>query len=235
VRGHIYQHHPRITDLQPARPGISIKKKRGNMSLPIKTKTPVVLPELPFVETALDPVISANTLSFHHGKHHKAYVDKTLSLIAGTELEGKSLEEIVLSSYQDGKTALFNNAAQVWNHNFYWKSLAPAGSVDLPAEAASLIKDSFESVEAFRKLFSEAAVGQFGSGWAWLIWDGSKLSIDKTSNARLPWVEGKKPVLTVDVWEHAYYLDYQNRRPAYVDAVLEKLINWEFMLANIKE
>jgi Fe-Mn family superoxide dismutase len=185
-------------------------------------KTPVELPALPFVETALEPVISANTLSFHHGKHHKAYVDKTLSLIAGTELEGKTLEEIVLAAYQEGKTALFNNAARVWNHNFYWKSLAPFGAMELPAEAAALLIDSFESVEAFKKAFTEAAVGQFGSGWAWLIWDGSKLSIDKTSNALLPWVEGKKPVLTVDVWEHAYYLDYQNRRPAYVEAVLDK-------------
>jgi len=204
------------------------------MTLPITTKTPVELPALPFAETALDPVISANTLSFHHGKHHKAYVDKTLSLIAGTELEGKTLEEIVLAAYQEGKTALFNNAAQVWNHNFYWKSLAPFGAMELPAEAAALLIDSFESVEAFKKAFTEAAVGQFGSGWAWLIWDGSKLSIDKTSNALLPWVEGKKPVLTVDVWEHAYYLDYQNRRPAYVEAVLDKLVNWEFLLENVK-
>ncbi len=204
------------------------------MTLTIQMKTPVELPALPFVETALEPVISANTLSFHHGKHHKAYVDKTLSLIAGTELEGKTLEEIVLAAYQEGKTALFNNAAQVWNHNFYWKSLAPFGAMELPAEAAALLIDSFESVEAFKKAFTEAAVGQFGSGWAWLIWDGSKLSIDKTSNALLPWVEGKKPVLTVDVWEHAYYLDYQNRRPAYVEAVLDKLVNWEFVLENVK-
>ena len=204
------------------------------MSLAISTKTPVELPALPFAETALEPVISANTLSFHHGKHHKAYVDKALSLIAGTELEGKTLEEIVLAAYKENKTALFNNAAQVWNHNFYWKSLAPVGAMDLPGEAAALIIDNFESVEAFKKLFTEAAVSQFGSGWAWLVWDGSKLSIDKTGNALLPWVEGKKPVLTVDVWEHAYYLDYQNRRPAYVEAVLDKLVNWEFMLENIK-
>lgn len=204
------------------------------MSLAISTKTPVELPALPFTETALEPVISANTLSFHHGKHHKAYVDKALSLIAGTELEGKTLEEIVLAAYKENKTALFNNAAQVWNHNFYWKSLAPFGAMELPAEAAALLIDSFESVEAFKKAFTEAAVGQFGSGWAWLIWDGSKLSIDKTSNALLPWVEGKKPVLTVDVWEHAYYLDYQNRRPAYVEAVLDKLVNWEFVLENVK-
>ena len=154
------------------------------MTLPITTKTPVELPALPFAETALDPVISANTLSFHHGKHHKAYVDKTLSLIAGTELEGKTLEEIVLAAYQEGKTALFNNAAQVYNHNFYWKSLAPAGAGELPAEAAALLIDSFESVEAFKKAFTEAAVGQFGSGWAWLIWDGSKLSIAKQNRQR---------------------------------------------------
>ena len=140
----------------------------------------------------------------------------------------------MLAAYQEGKTALFNNAAQVYNHNFYWKSLAPAGAGELPAEAAALLIDSFESVEAFKKAFTEAAVGQFGSGWAWLIWDGSKLSIDKTGNALLPWVEGKKPVLTVDVWEHAYYLDYQNRRPAYVEAVLDKLVNWEFLLENVK-
>jgi len=195
----------------------------------------IEFPDLPYAKDALAPVISARTLEFHHGKHHKKYVETANQIIAGTELENEPLETIVKKAAADpAKTALFNNAAQVWNHNFYWKSLAPVGAMDLPGEAAALIIDNFESVEAFKKLFTEAAVGQFGSGWAWLVWDGSKLSIDKTGNALLPWVEGKKPVLTVDVWEHAYYLDYQNRRPAYVEAVLDKLVNWEFMLENIK-
>ena len=189
----------------------------------------IQLPELPYAKDALAPVISANTLEFHHGKHHRAYVDNGNKLIAGTDLEKESLEAIIRKTAGDASRAgIFNNAAQVWNHNFYWKSLAPVGAMDLPGEAAALIIDNFESVEAFKKLFTEAAVGQFGSGWAWLVWDGSKLSIDKTGNALLPWVEGKKPVLTVDVWEHAYYLNYQNRRPDYIKAFWS-VVNWDYV------
>jgi len=204
------------------------------MTLSISTKTPVELPKLPYAENALEPVISANTLSFHYGKHHKTYVDKALSLIAGTELEGKPLEEIIATAEKDGKTGLFNNAAQAWNHDFYWMSLAPAGSVAMPAELKSMIETRFQSVETFKKQFVDAAVGQFGSGWAWLVLDDGKLAIVTTSNAGLPWLNGKKPLFTVDVWEHAYYLDYQNRRQAYVEAVLDKLINWNFALQNAK-
>jgi len=204
------------------------------MTNTISTKTPVELPQLPFAENALDPVISANTLSFHYGKHHKAYVDNTLKMIAGTELEGKPLEEIVAAAQKDGKTGLFNNAAQAWNHDFYWLSLAPVGSVAIPAELKSMLEANFGSVDDFKKQFTTAAVGQFGSGWAWLVMENSKLAIVTTSNAGVPWLDGKKPLFTVDVWEHAYYLDYQNRRQAYVEAVLDKLINWDFALQTAK-
>ena len=204
------------------------------MTIAISTKTPVELPQLPFAENALDPVISANTLSFHYGKHHKAYVDNTLKLIAGSALEGKSLEEIVAAANEEGKTGLFNNAAQAWNHDFYWLSLAPAGSVATPAELKSMLEANFGTVDDFKKQFTTAAVGQFGSGWAWLVLDNGKLAIVTTSNAGVPWLDGKKPLFTVDVWEHAYYLDYQNRRQAYVEAVLDKLINWDFALQNAK-
>ena len=204
------------------------------MTIAISTKTPVELPQLPFAENALDPVISANTLSFHYGKHHKAYVDNTLKLIAGTELEDRSLEEIVVATNKEGKTGLFNNAAQAWNHNFYWTSLAATSSVALPAELKALLEANFGSVDDFKKQFTTAAVGQFGSGWAWLVMENSKLAIVTTSNAGVPLLDGKKPLFTVDVWEHAYYLDYQNRRQAYVEAVLDKLINWDFALQNTK-
>ena len=204
------------------------------MTIAISTKTPVELPQLPFAENALDPVITANTLSFHYGKHHKAYVDNTLKLIAGTELEDRSLEEIVVATNKEGKTGLFNNAAQAWNHNFYWTSLAATSSVALPAELKALLEANFGTVDDFKKQFTTAAVGQFGSGWAWLVLDNGKLAIVTTSNAGVPWLDGKKPLFTVDVWEHAYYLDYQNRRQAYVEAVLDKLINWDFALQNAK-
>ncbi|HAE85105.1 MAG TPA: superoxide dismutase [Fe] [Anaerolineaceae bacterium] len=204
------------------------------MTIAISTKTPVELPQLPFAENALDPVISANTLSFHYGKHHKAYVDNTLKLIAGSELEGKSLEEIVAAANEEGKTGLFNNAAQAWNHDFYWTSMAAAGSVAISAEMKSLLEANFGTLDDFKKQFTTAAVGQFGSGWAWLVLDNVKLAIVTTSNAGVPWLDGKKPLFTVDVWEHAYYLDYQNRRQAYVEAVLDKLINWDFALQNAK-
>ena len=204
------------------------------MTIAISTKTPVELPQLPFAENALDPVITANTLSFHYGKHHKAYVDNTLKLIAGTELEDRSLEEIVVATNKEGKTGLFNNAAQAWNHNFYWTSLAATSSVALPAELKALLEANFGTVDDFKKQFTTAAVGQFGSGWAWLVMENSKLAIVTTSNAGVPWLDGKKPLFTVDVWEHAYYLDYQNRRQAYVEAVLDKLINWDFALQNAK-
>lgn len=194
---------------------------------------PHILPPLPYADNALDPVISANTLSFHHGKHHKTYVDNLNKLIAGTELADLPLEEIIASTAGHAdKTGIFNNAAQVWNHTFYWKSLSPKGGGEPPAALKQKIEASFETMEACKKELATAATTQFGSGWAWLVQDGDKLKVVKTSNADLPLTSGLKPLLTIDVWEHAYYLDYQNRRVDYVNAVLDKLINWGFAADN---
>ncbi|SOD40699.1 superoxide dismutase [Nitrosovibrio sp. Nv4] len=194
---------------------------------------PHVLPPLPYLENALDPVISANTLGFHYGKHHKTYVDNLNKLIAGTELADSSLEEIITSTAgKADKSGIFNNAAQVWNHTFYWNSLSPKGGGEPPAALKQKIETSFGSVEACKKELVTAATTQFGSGWAWLVKDGDKLQVIKTGNADLPLTKGMKPLLTIDVWEHAYYLDYQNRRPDYVNAVLDKLINWGFAADN---
>jgi superoxide dismutase, Fe-Mn family len=191
------------------------------------------LPPLPYADNALDPVISANTLGFHHGKHHKTYVDNLNKLITGTDLADLSLEEIIRSTAgKADKTGIFNNAAQVWNHTFYWNSLSPNGGGEPSAALKQKIEASFGSVEACKKELATAATTQFGSGWAWLVKDGDKLQVTKTSNADLPLTKGMKPLLTIDVWEHAYYLDYQNRRVDYVNAVLEKLINWGFASDN---
>lgn len=196
-------------------------------------KAPHVLPPLPYPDNALDPVISANTLGFHYGKHHKAYVDNLNKLIAGTELADLSLEEVIAATAgKSDKAGIFNNAAQVWNHTFYWNSLSPKGGGEPPAALKQKIEASFGSVDACRKELATAATTQFGSGWAWLVKDGDKLQVVKTGNAELPLTKGATPLLTIDVWEHAYYLDYQNRRPDYVNAVLEKLINWSFAADN---
>jgi Fe-Mn family superoxide dismutase len=194
----------------------------------------IALPALPYPQNALDPVISANTLGFHYGKHHKTYVDTLNKLIAGTEFAGQSLEQIVkATSGKSDHTAIFNNAAQAWNHTFYWRSMKPQGGGEPPAAVKRLIESSFGSVEACKKELATAAVGQFGSGWAWLVQDGGKLKVVKTGNAETPLTGSSTPLLTVDVWEHAYYLDYQNRRVDYVNAVLEKLVNWEFAAENL--
>jgi Fe-Mn family superoxide dismutase len=194
---------------------------------------PHVLPPLPYPDNALDPVISAHTLSFHYGKHHKTYVDNLNKLIAGTELADLSLEEIINSTAgKADKIGVFNNAAQVWNHTFYWNSLSPKGGGEPPSSLKQKIEASFGSVEACKKELATAATTQFGSGWAWLAQDGDKLQVIKTGNADLPLTKGIKPLLTIDVWEHAYYLDYQNRRPDYVNALLDKLINWGFAADN---
>jgi Fe-Mn family superoxide dismutase len=191
------------------------------------------LPPLPYADNALDPVISANTLGFHYGKHHKTYVDNLNKLISGTDLADLSLEEVIKSTAgQTDKAGIFNNAAQVWNHTFYWSSLSPKGGGEPPAALKQKIEASFGSVEACKKELATAATTQFGSGWAWLVKDGDKLQVTKTGNADLPLTKGMKPLLTIDVWEHAYYLDYQNRRVDYVNAVLEKLINWGFAADN---
>ena len=192
-----------------------------------------VLPPLPYAENAFDPVITAKTMSFHYGKHHKGYVDNLNKLIVGTEYADLSLEKIIAGTAgRPGKAAIFNNAAQTWNHTFYWKSMTPKGGVEPPAALKQRIEASFGSVDACKKELASAAVSQFGSGWAWLVLDGGKLKVVKTANAEVPLTTGMKPLLSIDVWEHAYYLDYQNRRADYVNAVLDKLINWEFALQN---
>jgi Fe-Mn family superoxide dismutase len=195
--------------------------------------SPLVLPPLPYAENALEPVITAKTLSFHYGKHHKGYMDNLNKLIADTEYSILSLEKIITSTAgRLEKTAIFNNAAQTWNHTFYWKSITPKGGGEPPAALKQKIEASFGSVEAFKKEFANTAVSQFGSGWTWLVLEGDMLKVVKTANADVPMTLGFKPLLTIDVWEHAYYLDYQNRRADYVNAVLDKLINWEFALQN---
>jgi Fe-Mn family superoxide dismutase len=204
------------------------------MSTAAVLSKPIEFPALPYAQNALDPVISAHTLSFHYGKHHKTYVDTLNKLIVGTEFADMPLEKIVTAtSGQFEQVAIFNNAAQAWNHNFYWQSLKPDGGGQPPADLKQLIDASFGSVDKCKKDLSAAAVGQFGSGWAWLVKDGDKLKITKTGNAANPLGSAQIPLLTIDVWEHAYYLDFQNRRADHVNAVLDKLINWEFAAKNL--
>jgi Fe-Mn family superoxide dismutase len=196
--------------------------------------SPLTLAPLPFADDALAPVISRNTLSFHYGKHHKAYVDKTNELIAGSPLADMKLEEIVKAAAGDPKkAALFNNAAQAWNHAFYWKSLSPKGGGKPAGKMAEKVDASFGSYEAFRKELVDACMGQFGSGWAWVVSDGGKLKVARTPNAETPLTTAATPILTIDVWEHAYYLDWQNKRKDYAEAVVDKLLNWEFAAQNL--
>jgi Fe-Mn family superoxide dismutase len=193
-----------------------------------------VLPILPFADNALDPVISANTLSFHYGKHHKTYVDNLNKLVTGTELADLSLEQVIAaSSGRADKVGIFNNAAQIWNHTFYWNSLTPRGGGEPPAALKQKIEADFGTVEGCKQELVAAATTQFGSGWAWLVQDGGKLKVVKTANANVPSTEGVKPLLVIDVWEHAYYLDYQNRRVDYVNATIDRLINWGFAEKNL--
>jgi len=192
------------------------------------------LPSLPYAENALEPVISAKTIGFHYGKHHKGYVDNLNKLIEGTKFADMSLEKII--TYTAGKadkTVIFNNAAQAWNHTFYWRSLMPKGGGEPPAVLKQKIEASFGALDACKKEMATAAMAQFGSGWVWLALDGGNLKVVKTGNADVPMTAGMKPLLTIDVWEHAYYLDYQNRRADYVNAVLDKLINWDFAAENL--
>ncbi|MBP2158294.1 MULTISPECIES: superoxide dismutase [Asticcacaulis] len=191
------------------------------------------LPPLPYAADALEPHMSANTFSFHHAKHHKAYVDNLNKLIAGTEFEGKSLVEVVQAS--EGKNpGVFNNAAQVWNHTFFWSSMKPNGGGQPTGEIADRINSDFGSFDAFAEAFKTAGATQFGSGWAWLVLgsDG-KLKVTKTPNAETPFTKGDKPILTCDVWEHAYYLDYQNLRPKFLEVFLASLVNWDFANQNL--
>jgi Fe-Mn family superoxide dismutase len=186
------------------------------------------LPELPYAQNALEPHISAETLEYHHGKHHAAYVTNLNKLVAGTEHEGKSLEDIITSS--DG--GIFNNAAQIWNHTFYWNCLSPSGGGTPSGELGKAIDDAFGNFEAFQEKFTASAIGNFGSGWTWLVKnsDGS-IDIVNTSNAGSPLTSNQVPLITCDVWEHAYYIDYRNARPAYLGAFWN-LVNWEFANKN---
>lgn len=196
---------------------------------------PFTLPALPYAQNALEPHLSANTLGFHHGKHHQAYITNLNTLLEGSELEGSSLEEVILASAKDaGRVGIFNNAAQVWNHTFYWNSMKPQGGGEPQGELAERIKEDFGSFEEFKAAFKQAGATQFGSGWAWLVLEEDKLKVTKTGNADLPMAHGQKALLTCDVWEHAYYLDYQNRRPDYLDVFLNHLVNWNFAAENLK-
>jgi len=187
------------------------------------------LPALPYAQDALAPHISAETLEYHYGKHHQTYVTNLNNLTAGTEHENSSLEDVIMNS----EAGLFNNSAQVWNHTFYWNSMAPNGGGAPTGEVADAIGSAFGGYDAFVEKFKEAATTQFGSGWAWLVDAGSGLEIMKTSNADLPMKHNAKALLTIDVWEHAYYIDFRNARPNYITTFLDSLVNWDFVAQNL--
>ncbi len=187
------------------------------------------LPPLPYAQDALAPHISPETLEYHYGKHHQAYVTNLNKLVEGTEFENAPLEDVILKS--DG--GLFNNSAQVWNHTFYWNSMSPNGGGAPTGAVADAIDGAFGSYDDFKAKFAEAATTQFGSGWAWLVDNGSGLEIMKTSNADLPMKHGAKALLTIDVWEHAYYIDFRNARPNYISTFLDSLVNWDFVAQNL--
>jgi Fe-Mn family superoxide dismutase len=194
---------------------------------------PFVLPELPYAKTAFGDVISAETFDFHHGKHHKAYVDKANTLVGDAGLADASLSEVIVKAREGGNKGLFNNAAQIWNHSFYWQCLSPETSAP-SGELKALIEEGFGSTADLLAKLKDEAVAHFGSGWAWLVLDGGKLKITSLHDADTPVAhEGMQPLLTIDVWEHAYYIDYRNERPRHVETLLEKAINWEFVAQNL--
>lgn len=195
----------------------------------------IELAPLPFGYTDLDPYMSKSTLEFHHDKHHAAYVTNLNKLIEGSEHADKSLEEIVVTSFKEGKTPIFNNAGQVWNHNFFWQSLKKGGGGTPSGALADKINSDFGSFDKFKEEFKNAATTQFGSGWAWLVVDNGTLKVTKTPNAENPVVHGQTPLLTLDVWEHAYYLDYQNKRPDFIATFLDHLVNWDFAAENFSK
>jgi Fe-Mn family superoxide dismutase len=201
------------------------------MNIVTKLK-PFSLPPLPYDDDALAPVISAKTMSFHYGKHHKAYVDKLNELVAGTEYAEMKLEDVVRTTFGNpSKQEIFNNAGQAWNHTFFWTCLSPRGGK--PAgDMMRAIERDLGGYEAFKEKFAKEGVAQFGSGWVWLVADGDRVSIEKTPDAVTPMAEGKRCLLTIDVWEHAYYLDYQNSRPDFLKEVIGKLLNWDFAMQN---
>jgi len=191
------------------------------------------LPSLPYAMDALESSgMSAKTLEYHYGKHHKAYVDNLNKLVEGTDLADKTLAEVIVISHKEGKAGIFNNAAQVWNHTFYWNGIKPGGGGAPSGALAEAINASFGSLDNFKTEFKNAGATQFGSGWAWLVKDGDTLKITKTPNAENPLIHGQVPLLTMDVWEHAYYLDFQNSRPNFMANFVDNLINWDFVAAN---
>ena len=194
----------------------------------------IKLPELPYAMDALEPHISAKTMELHYGKHHRGYVDKLNKLIEGTQFEDLPLEQIIVSARDRAEIDILNNAAQAWNHTFFWQSLSPKGQSEPAGRIRDLIEDEFGGIDKFKKEFRTAATSQFGSGWTWLVLDSGKLRIMSTSNADSPIGTHMTPLLTLDVWEHAYYLDYQNERARFVDAFLDKLIDWRFALDNVQ-
>ena len=195
---------------------------------------PFTLPDLPFAKDSLGPHMSAETLDFHHGKHHKAYVDKVNEMVGEMGLGEASLVEVIREAKQRGAKGLFNNAAQHWNHSFFWQCLAPPSGQRPTGQLAELIDESFGGIDDMLAKLKEEAVGHFASGWAWLVQDGGKLRITSLHDADTPVAyEGMKPLLTLDVWEHAYYVDYRNARPKYADAVLGNIVNWEFVAKNL--
>jgi Fe-Mn family superoxide dismutase len=187
------------------------------------------LPPLPYAKDALAPHISEETLEYHYGKHHQTYVTNLNKMVEGTDFENSSLEEVIMGS----EAAVFNNSAQVWNHTFYWSCMAPDGGGAPTGEVADAINSAFGSYDTFVEKFKEAATTQFGSGWAWLVDAGSGLEIMKTANADLPMKHNAKALLTIDVWEHAYYIDFRNARPNYIGTFVDSLINWDFVAANM--
>jgi len=198
--------------------------------------SPFQLPALPWQENALEPVISERTIGLHYGKHHATYVKKLNELVAGTRYAELPLEQVIAATAGNAETAkIFNNAAQTWNHTFFWDCLRPGGGGQPPRELARTLEQSFGDYSRFKEKFAQAAVDQFGSGWAWLVARGDKLEVISTSNAQTPIAMGATPILTIDVWEHAYYVDYENRRPDFVNAVIDKLLNWDFALQQLEK
>jgi superoxide dismutase, Fe-Mn family len=207
-----------------------------NSYIPEETTTmPIQLPDLPFEPGALEPHMSGRTLEFHHGKHHQAYVTKYNELVKGTPYDDMPLEEVIREVASDpAKKAIFNNGAQAWNHTFFWECLRPGGGGKPGRALAEKIDSDLGGMDKFAEAFKTAAVGQFGSGWAWLVLEKGKLKITTTANADTPLVHGQSPLFTVDVWEHAYYLDYQNRRPDFVAAMLASVADWDFVEMNLR-
>jgi Fe-Mn family superoxide dismutase len=205
------------------------------MSTPAQAAEAIALPALPYAENALEPVISAKTIGFHYGKHHATYVANVNKMVAGTDLAKMTLEEMIKTTAGDKeKVGVFNNAAQVWNHTFYWNSMKPGGGGQPAGDLLAKINSDLGGFAKFKEDFSQAALTQFGSGWAWLALADGKLKVMKTPNAETPLAMGAKALITIDVWEHAYYLDYQNRRADYIAAWLDKLVNWDFAAKNLK-